>query len=853
MRTLAAILLAACCAASAHAAIVGPAKPPPEDQASDKPCRHVEPIANSPHNYRIDFRGTVDGAMTRAPIGYSAGAHGWQPNRSVLIENLGLVEVRNPRIVVNDRRRWHTLAELAAEATRGLASPADRARAIWEFCRRQRFHACTWDAECSDAVKALNVYGYTLCGDEACVINDLWRAAGLTTQRGYPVGHCVSQVLYDGRWHLLDSDEHVICLARDNQTIASEQEVVDDHDLIKRTHTYGINHADSRATDEFSASLYGYEGRREGTRPLLARHRMDLRLRPGESIELRWDHVGKQYSAGTPPEPTGPRHDGIGDLLSGFGPTAYGNLANGKLRYRPDLATAAAPGGVEKMENARFDPGRSQIAPIDSARPALVTWRMASPYVFVGGRAAAQVRLAGKASAEWRFSVDGKKWQSAARGVAGESGELVAVLDALVSPRRRPDYAYHLQLVLEGDASASTVEFDNDVQLAPLSLPELNVGANQACYTDDGPADRRVRVTHCWMERNTWHAPAAPGAAVAPRDGQTVEGSRVAFRWTPAVDPDGDAIADYQFELSDRPDMRWPLSPNFEKLISLTAWRGKPEWAVADDGLLNPDTPYYWRVRACDSRGVWGPWSRPFRFQIAGPGVPLAVGLAVDANGFDLQWRANPQGRPSVAYLVYGSDERGFTVSDIPYRLQRGKGFVASMEEYEAKPAGTPDAGSVQVPANLIARVTTNRLRVVDAGLANKAFYRVVAVDAHGNRSGASDQAQVPRPWLVGRPPAGRVGQPYRWQPEAIRSLGDLRCRPTRKSSYNAAFWDRDQLRFEPLRLPPALSLDPTTGLVTGTPPSPGPFPLEFKVTDQSGRSREFSYQWDVSARQPPP
>ena len=47
------------------------------------------------------------------------------------------------------------------------------------------------------------------------------------------------------------------------------------------------------------------------------------------------------------------------------------------------------------------------------------------------------------------------------------------------------------------------------------------------------------------------------------------------FRWLPAKDPDGDQIADYHFELSDRPDMKWPLSTNFYKLISNTPDRGK--------------------------------------------------------------------------------------------------------------------------------------------------------------------------------------------------------------------------------------------------------------------------------------
>ena len=39
-------------------------------------------------------------------------------------------------------------------------------------------------------------------------------------------------------------------------------------------------------------------------------------------------------------------------------------------------------------------------------------------------------------------------------------------------------------------------------------------------------------------------------------------------------------IADYHFELSDRPDMSWPLSTNFSKLISKTADRGQAQYTL---------------------------------------------------------------------------------------------------------------------------------------------------------------------------------------------------------------------------------------------------------------------------------
>jgi len=826
-------------------AVVGDAKKPYEDLGGDQPRQQAQLVTQSPSAYEVIMAGTVDGVMTRTPIGYSAFRQGWQPNRSVLIENVGRTDVRNPWLVVNGKRNWRTLGDVVAEATAGYETDADRARAIWEFRRRHRFHATTWDDECSDALKSLNVYGYTLCGNEARAINDLWKTAGLVTRRGYPIGHVVTEVFHDGRYHLLDSDEHVICLLRDNATIASAAEVVRDHDLVKRTHTYGILRRDSRQTDEFSASLYVYEGPREGDFGTHTRHAMDFELRPGESIELRWDHAGKQYTAGRPRAESQARRDGLGDLTE-WGPAAYDNFRNGKLRYRPDLSSPSAERGAERIENATFDPASAAIRPIDPAKPASITWRFKSPYVFVGGEVAARVSLSAEGSAQWRYSADQESWTRLGGGHEA-SGRLAESLDGVVSPRNEPTYEFRLSLVVEGEATVQDVSIDLDFQAAALALPELEAGTNRLVYTDANTDGRQVRITHRWLERTNWHPPRAPAEAIQPRNGQTVRGSQVAFRWTPAEDPDGDQIADYHFELSEHADMRWPLSPNFEKLLSQTPFKGKSEWTVPYVGLLTPGTDYFWRVRACDANGVWGPWSRTFWFGIKAPGLPLSLRLVPGSEGrLVLHWKTNPQGEPPVAYKVYGSDERGFSACDVPYAVFRGKGFVRTMEEYENKPADAPDAGEVETPANLIARVTGTLLAVVGPDVelpnTNSAYYRVVAVDASDNESGPSDYAEVPRPFVVNRPPpVAAVGQSFRFEPRVIRSLGDLRVRRSEKSSYNAAFWDREEHTFHPVRLPAGLSQDVSSGVISGTPLEAGPAELAFEVTDQFGRRQAVS------------
>ena len=198
---------------------------------------------------------------------------------------------------------------------------AERAMALWTFQRSHRYHATPGDSDNKDPVKMLNGYGYTLCGDDSFVLADLWRTAGLKTRSGRPTGHSTTEVFYEGMWHLLDGDEHVICLMRDNRTIAGEEEIVRDHDLMKRTHIYGILREDSRPTSEFSASLFIHEGERGRDKESYAGHRMAMALRPGESLEWRWGGQGKFH----------------GKENMGSWRNAWTRICNGKMVYRPDL------------------------------------------------------------------------------------------------------------------------------------------------------------------------------------------------------------------------------------------------------------------------------------------------------------------------------------------------------------------------------------------------------------------------------------------------------------------------------------------------------------------------------------
>jgi hypothetical protein len=176
-------------------------------------------------------------------------------------------------------------------------------------------------------------------------------------------------------------------------------------------------------------------------------------------------------------------------------------------------------------------------------------------------------------------------------------------------------------------------------------------------------------------------------------------------------------------------------------------------------------------------------------------------------------------GRKPVTYRVYASDEKGFSISDQPYEVT-----VGASKHVPSK-----------FPANFVVETSATELEVVGSQVklqgANKAFYRVVAVDATGNRSGPSDYAAVPRPVIVSAPATRATkGVAYRYPVAAIRSLGDLRTRVV-NGKETMSFWDIEQLRFAIQRGPRWLTVDRATGLLSGTPDRSGTTEVVLSVT----------------------
>jgi hypothetical protein len=769
---------------------------------TDVPKRHVEKVEVGRHVYVVRQGGTMDGTNCRSPIGVGmvdgpAIEQTWESNRAVRLENIGETDVINPW-VSGGRNNFRYMAEIVASAVKPGMTDREKAQALWFQEIRHRYHWAGDNNELGDPVKVFNIYGHNTCGNDSICLAGLWKQAGLKVTPARVVGHCVTQCFFDGRWNLFDGDMHSMYLLRDSRTVACEQDLVRDHDLVRRSHTQGILNPDTRANDERQASIYMFEGPAAGDRNCAGDTTMNMVLRPREAVTWRWGHTDPvKYHGQRPRYPD--------------------TICNGLWEYRPDFLRESWRKGAAAIV-AVTSKGGELVA--EEGKSGSVVWVIRSPYVLVGGRL--EVEATG---AKFSLSWDGKSWHEAGTD-----------LDKFFSPDGPARHQYRLRCELPEGARLGRLGIVNDIQMAPLALPAMAVGDNNFVYTDQSPGQREVRITHDWVERSASRPPAAPTAPVFPSNNADAEGTRLTFRWPTPTDNGGDAVVDYHFEVSDRPDMAWPLSTNFYKLVSKTADRGKSQYTVPEGGLLAVDQKYYWRVRAKNAKGVWGPWSAIWTFTPRGPASAVDVTLVVDkgrGTGL-LRWKPNPSGRKPAKYRIYGSDEKGFAINDEPYKAVVGV----------SKEVG-PNR-----PANFIAEVTATELAVIGADVdlpsANRAYYRVVAVDGKGNRSGPSDFAEAPRPIVRSRAvTAARVGSEYRYAVAVIRSLGDLRSRVV-DGRETMNYWDIERPTFALEQGPTWLKIDERTGVLSGVPDSPGKVVVRVHVTidRESRKLDERALSW---------
>lgn len=698
--------------------------------------------------FTVTLAGYLDetNTVTRGPEIYCPGPGGsmppyeqvFEPNLYVAIENLGDSDVVDPWLVANGQRDWWSVERVAQEIARGRRlTEEERMMALWQFACDQVYDSRTglaWYDDMADPVKLLNVYGFDGCVAQAVATRRLAEAMGVNARvvwlagavdghgRGRGCAHAIFEAEADAAWHLLDTDQALFFLNRDNRTAASAQELAQDLDLIRRTHrNLGLAGRDmaersyyedvlrdgrliypaskgGQWTDNAGASLH-----RPGHYP--PPHTMALTLRPGEKLVRYWDHVGKLVVRGRRLHPAV-------------------RVSNGKLVYRPRLRDPLALKGAVRSKGIVQEQSRRRPAlhPARCRQTAEVVWRVQSPYAIAGASVGLTCRRKTQHDGlELLFSKDGRDWRSL-WVAAGHRLDACIDLDWHVNPalhdwreekdltwHTKPCYEYYVKLAMWAGSQPHAVgldaiRFDTDVQCATHSLPSLMRGRNALVYRDATPGPRRVRITYGWQEDHERRPPGRP-RPVHPSPGAHVPGLDFEFRW---CEPKGRGarLDDYHVQVSRYPDFRWCVCPTFDRYVGRTRYAGQRRWQPQFPNLLSPDETYYWRVRARSSQGVWGEWSEVRSFVPHGPRRPVGLRVVGEGQHRALTWRPHPQGNRPVRYRVYRSQQPG--------------GFSVSEN-------------------SLLGEVTATQWAVPRGEGKPGAWYRVVAMDANGVASTPSE------------------------------------------------------------------------------------------------------------------
>ena len=205
---------------------------------------------------------------------------------------------------------------------------------------------------------------------------------------------------------------------------------------------------------------------------------MNMVLRPGEAIVWRWGQWNPvKY------------HTALYTM-----PTYTDTIYNGLWEYRPDLSSRR--GGRERPRWRTSGRGADGLMAEDGKTGSIV-WTMNSPYVFVGGRIEAEGNECTV------LPVSG--WKDAGRKCRQQPGQFL--LDRGTAMLRVPGEVR----TAGAGASLKKLAIINDLQMAPLALPEMAVGENAS------PTATRRRVRGRSGSRTSGSSVPRPEPPAAPR------------------------------------------------------------------------------------------------------------------------------------------------------------------------------------------------------------------------------------------------------------------------------------------------------------------------------------------------
>lgn len=535
------------------------------DAAGPSLVREKVDFQNSPHSFEMTVPGNVDETRFLWPnlpgetSFYSA----------VRIRNVGESPIVNPRLTLNGFQTPMTTKELIDAVMPGASNGMDRILRIFYTMTRYVTH---YEKPSGDAVHPLSFflnYGYGVCFDQMGIMAELWDVAGFRWRFADPMNHATAEVEepQQKKTVLLDTDFNAYYLKHDNWSIASVQDVREDPMLVLRsTHEREYHRSpwqegdpvvDMWGSSEKMASLYAIRP----TRPLYKatsgpqfNGKFSMILRPGESYSWHSDRDRYHQSFKENPPIMNVSRELIWET----------DLDLGKPHHRWFL----------DRKRIRESKSETQKTSLESGQLWKIPYRMFFPILGID--------LFLKPDSDPRNPISGDETvlrielRTPGKSVTEDvplakvmegAYSLDALLYRLPYPTRNVDLL--ISIKSKGKSRAEKlniqgVKISLVCQSTAFAFRSLQTGQNQIVYTD-ASAKRNVSI-EIKTNPETVALPRFLSEGFSPSRGEEVAESALRFLW-PAI-PESDGAVGYQWQLSAHPDMRYPLSPTFERLIA---------------------------------------------------------------------------------------------------------------------------------------------------------------------------------------------------------------------------------------------------------------------------------------------
>lgn len=400
-------------------------------------------------------------------------------------------EVCNLKVLTDASPDYHDLSSMVRSMTSRWATPAEKCWAVFywnHIARRQTQPMVLHGMALTDPIRQFNDYGFAMCSTVAGINCRIWHEMGLPARYWDVTAHTVSEVQYDGRWHLYDNSMSALYTLCDGKTIAGVEDVGkvgacpasggrEEPGHIARYHCLHATSPNGYLTGADCIRSLEEEYRCFNPNGLKHRtyfmdwdegHRYILNLRPGEAYTRYYHSLGDGPgffvpNEGKDPESVNPR---------------YRIRGNGVWVFRPPLAPGEFQRAAHDLRNIAAGP--DGLRPAEAGSAGEIIYKIHSANVTASQQITAtfQRKQAGATAAISISADNGRSWKPVWEARGDASAADVKLIDEVNGA-----YETLIKVALHApsdpaDITLRQLEVRTTTALNSKTQPRLNVGRN---------------------------------------------------------------------------------------------------------------------------------------------------------------------------------------------------------------------------------------------------------------------------------------------------------------------------------------------------------------------------------------